>query len=225
MRQEKTSSMAMHEISIDYTSGKVKFKNPRKKRKVIKKDTKINKIFRDLFESIYLICIRFFAYACCILSLILLVMRYWLGIDITLYPWHIVIQFFMLISLSLLVYAIAIFSFYKKTFLYKIIRRDVLNELFIKSIANVDHKFLIIKKGNLKSKTFEIPKFNNYMLDYELYGEYSKFIKSVKTKAIKFKDLKTRKMVIVGWKAIFTFKEIPKHGKMKIIATYDKIKS
>jgi hypothetical protein len=83
------------------------------------------------------------------------------------------------------------------------------------------------KIKNLNSKTFELPLFKNMYLDYKAKGDYGKQLKkfeivehpfnSIVWKRKKRKDIPMKKKgQIYLWKAVFTFKEIPKDGYLEI---------
>lgn len=86
-----------------------------------------------------------------------------------------------------------------------------------------ENKNLLIVK-DINSKDWKIPdlyNFKNIKLDYNLYGDYSKYIKKVHIRPIEnyyiLNAFNKKERQIKYWEAIFYFKEIPKKGKMEVI--------
>ena len=93
-----------------------------------------------------------------------------------------------------------------------------------KTLANARY---YTKITNLNSKTFELPLFKNMYLDYKATKDYGKYLEkfeivehpfdSIIWKRKKRRDvLKRKKGQIYLWKAVFTFKDIPKEGYLEI---------
>jgi len=81
----------------------------------------------------------------------------------------------------------------------------------------------IFISGGLKRKTVEILNVGNYFTDYELAGDYSKYINTFEIKCV---ELKKKKGIIFPkamfkWKYVITFDKVPKEGYMRIHSQID----
>ena len=75
---------------------------------------------------------------------------------------------------------------------------------------------------DLKSKTFEIPLFANVILDYTLIGDYAEKLEKVEIIPHDFKYCQLDKHDEIDdslWRAVFTFKDVPKSGYMWVYFT------
>lgn len=241
MKRSFTTSDQKHEISVIYPSEKVVFGKSEFNDLKKKKDNKIKKEIRE-FSSCFDLLLNlirpfalmflgwiFFSVMLIFFEVIVLdgsylevmFFKYLIqgSIDISVYLIESVILF-------LIVYSLLIYKFYKKTFLYNLLYSLKLQ--YISRICKSKKKYIITKKGDLKSRILEIPTFNNYLLEYNPSGDYNKYLKRVDIKMIKLtryknKNKKIKNKELVGWKAVFKFSKIPKKGKIEIIATYNDI--
>lgn len=87
-------------------------------------------------------------------------------------------------------------------------------------IFNSQEFFIARSKGNLKSTKFEIPLFDNIYLDFQTTFDYAKYLKTIEVVEIPFlyqRKGKEIKKSDTEWKAIFTFKKIPKKGEIEVL--------
>lgn len=87
----------------------------------------------------------------------------------------------------------------------------------------MEYGYNYIEIRKLNNKRFEIPLFENIFLDYEMIGDFKKYIKKIniieynfnyKSKKFFFKTVKIKQDHY--WKCIFDFNKIPKKGYLKI---------
>ncbi len=67
---------------------------------------------------------------------------------------------------------------------------------------------------NIGAHIYVIPSFLNYLLEYELYGDYSKYIERIEIKENHIPQRWKGYRLRTGWRATFYFKEIPRKGYM-----------
>lgn len=124
--------------------------------------------------------------------------------------------------LFLILFTIVIIGFY---FFYT--RTKIGQRIFPEINKTLADARYYTKITNLNSKTFELPLFKNMYLDYKATKDYGKYLEkfeivehpfdSITLKRKKGKEIPRRKKgQIYLWKAVFTFKEIPKEGYLEI---------
>lgn len=91
---------------------------------------------------------------------------------------------------------------------------------FVASLFEV-RKSVIVE--SLDKPVFELPLFQNVYLGYEATEDFSKFLKNIEVKEFGFKCIRTdifKKEKEVNltsrWRAIFSFSQVPKNGKLVI---------
>ena len=67
---------------------------------------------------------------------------------------------------------------------------------------------------NIGAHIYVIPSFLNYLLEYELYGDYSKYIERIEIKENHIPKRWKGYRLRTGWRAAFYFRRIPRKGYM-----------
>lgn len=118
---------------------------------------------------------------------------------------------------------ISLFLAYNKKFLedywpvlntYFAIFSEILSFNFLISSAGI--RWITYKPFNVRNINnlyfIDIPKFKNVSIDYELYGDFSKYIKKIDIYAIDKETLPKPKR----WVCLFIFKQLPLSGRMRV---------
>lgn len=81
------------------------------------------------------------------------------------------------------------------------------------------YKEYIVRENSLDDTTYELPIFKNIMLNYETEGEFANYLQRVDIEEIQYLREKRNgeeKKVNIYWKAVFTFTQPPRNGKLEV---------
>lgn len=222
-------------ITIDYKKNKVSFEDPKENR-FSDRHPRVRVLVSIV--DIYLALAFFGVFALIFFCVVDLLINAIIGIEIFIPLFSYIYGLIPSISLKFKILGFfsvpflvssVIFSLYPDVMglipqLYYILSRKILRQ--------VERK---VEVRELKQPEFEIPLFKNYFIRYEAEGEFSKYLEKVEIKEHPFKIQKEeflpkrlikkilKKKVKVKevphpdlWRALFTFSQVPKTGKLTI---------